>query len=125
MKEQLDGVVRKEGVAEAEEGNVETVGQGRGGIAVVRVRVGYDHGLGFGVEGLQGGDDSFLVSLVGGTGVNNDNLLPADEIGIRPRPGHGRRVGRNQPPDVGVSLGEGAFDDEPPGHDKTCQVYQT
>lgn len=103
-----------EGTAQAVEGNVETVGQGGGGIAVVRVSVGYDHGLGFSVESLQGGDDSLLVSLVGGAGVNNDNFLPANEIGVRPRPGHRRGVGRNQPPDVGVSLGEDAFDDEPP-----------
>lgn len=114
MKEQLDGVIRKEGVAEAEEGNVEAVGQGGGTLTVVRVGVGYDHDLGFSVESLQGGDNSFLVSLIGGAGVNDDNFLPADEIGIGPRPGHGRRVGRNQPPDLGVSLGEDAFDDEPP-----------
>lgn len=111
-----------EGAAEAEERDVEMVGQGGRAAAVVLVGVGNDNRLGFGLEGLQGGGDGFLVGIAGGAGVNDDNFLPTDEIGICPRPGHGRRVGRNQPPDMGVSLGEGAFDDRPPGNDETCQV---
>lgn len=110
------------GIAKAEERDVETMGQGGCAAAVVLVRVGYDNSLGFGLEGLQGGDDSFLVGVVRGAGVNDDHFLPTDEIGVCPRPGHGRRVGCNQPPDVGVSLGEGAFDDKPPGNKENCQV---
>lgn len=113
------------GMTKAEQGNVEAVGQGGGAAAVVLVGVGYHNGLGFGLEGLQGGEDIFLVSVVGGAGVNDDHLLPTGEIGVCPRPGHGRRIGRNQPPDMRVSLGEGTFDDRPPGNDETCQVWQT
>lgn len=111
-----------EGMTKAEQGDVEAVGQGGCAAAVVRVGVGDDNGLGCGLKGLQGGNDIFLVSVVGRARVNDDNFLPTDEIGVCPRPGHGRRVGRDQPPDVGVSLGEGAFDNKPPGNKESCQV---
>jgi hypothetical protein len=51
------------------------------------------------------------VGFTGRTGINDDEPLPADQVRIRSRPGHWRRVGGDESPYLGVGLGESTFDD--------------
>ena len=98
-----------ERIVEAEERDVQPVGQGGRSAAVVGVVMGDDNRLRFGLEGLQSGDNAFPVSFVFGAGINNRQPPPADQVGIRPRPGHRRGVGGDEPPNTWKDLGQVMF----------------
>jgi hypothetical protein len=56
---------------------------------MVSVMMGQDNSLDLGVEHVQCGYDIFQVRFAGRARINDDEPLPADQIGVCPRPGHG------------------------------------